>query len=166
MHARLWLDFHYNLSLEKQLTSQLSSFMYNWISPFLCMFLGSARDLQRVYQQNLGLLPIGYLLSRIPTFISNTSGCSESYSLFHHMDWKLHIKVVHLCCLLPASARMLSCSVVSDSLGPHGLQPARHFCPCAGIQPRWIQGDSKVGMELASLEKYIFNHRYREIRNG
>ena len=32
----------------------------------------------------------------------------------------------------------------------------------AGVQPRWIQGDSKVGMESASLEKYIFNHRYRE----
>ena len=27
-------------------------------------------------------------------------------------------------------------------------------------------GDSKVGTESASLEKYIFNHRYREIRNG
>ena len=26
----------------------------------------------------------------------------------------------------------------------------------AGVQPRWIQGDSKVGTELASLEKYIF----------
>ena len=121
MYTCLWLDFHYNLSLEKQLTSQLSSFMYNWISPFQCMFLGSARDLQRVYQQNLGLLPTGYLLSRIPTFMSNTSGCSESYPLFHHMDQKLHIKVIHLCCLLPACAHMLSCSVVSDSLGPHGL---------------------------------------------
>ena len=33
---------------------------------------------------------------------------------------------------------------------------------CAGVQPRWIQGDSKVGMESASLEKYIFNYRYRE----
>ena len=32
----------------------------------------------------------------------------------------------------------------------------------AGVQPRWIQGDSKVGMESASLEKYIFNYRYRE----
>ena len=38
--------------------------------------------------------------------------------------------------------------------------------PTAGVQPRWIQGDSKVGTESASLEKYIFNHRYREIRNG
>ena len=36
----------------------------------------------------------------------------------------------------------------------------------AGVQPRWIQGDLKVGTESASLEKYIFNHRYREIRNG
>ena len=27
-------------------------------------------------------------------------------------------------------------------------------------------GNSKVGTESASLEKYIFNHRYREIRNG
>ena len=36
----------------------------------------------------------------------------------------------------------------------------------AGVQPRWIQGDSKVGTKSASLEKYIFNHRYREIRNG
>ena len=25
-----------------------------------------------------------------------------------------------------------------------------------------MQGDSKVGMESASLEKYIFNHRYIE----
>ena len=32
----------------------------------------------------------------------------------------------------------------------------------AGVQPRWIQGDSKVGTESASLEKYIFNHRYIE----
>ena len=32
----------------------------------------------------------------------------------------------------------------------------------AGVQPRWIQGDSKVGTESASLEKYIFNYRYRE----
>ena len=36
----------------------------------------------------------------------------------------------------------------------------------AGVQPRWIQGDSKVGMESESLEKYIFNQRYREIRYG
>ncbi|KAI4553974.1 hypothetical protein MJT46_016154 [Ovis ammon polii x Ovis aries] len=36
----------------------------------------------------------------------------------------------------------------------------------AGVQTRWIQGDSKVGTESASLEKCIFNHRYREIRNG
>ena len=32
----------------------------------------------------------------------------------------------------------------------------------ARVQPRWIQGDSKVGMESASLEKYIFNYRYIE----
>ena len=32
----------------------------------------------------------------------------------------------------------------------------------AGVQPRWIQGDLKVGTELVSLEKYIFNHRYIE----
>ena len=32
----------------------------------------------------------------------------------------------------------------------------------ARVQPRWIQGDSKVGMELASLEKYIFSYRYIE----
>ena len=37
-------------------------------------------------------------------------------------------------------------------------------CPyvTAGVQPRWIQGDSKVGTESASLEKYIFNYRYIE----
>ena len=29
----------------------------------------------------------------------------------------------------------------------------------AGVQPRWIQGDSKVGTESASLEKYVFNYR-------
>ena len=33
---------------------------------------------------------------------------------------------------------------------------------CAGVQPWWIQGDLKVGMESASLEKYIFNYRYIE----
>ena len=33
----------------------------------------------------------------------------------------------------------------------------------AGVQPRWIQGDSKVGMESASLEKYIFNHGSRRV---
>ena len=32
----------------------------------------------------------------------------------------------------------------------------------ARVQPWWIQGDSKVGTESASLEKYIFNYRYRE----
>ena len=32
----------------------------------------------------------------------------------------------------------------------------------AGVQPQWIQGDLKVGTELVSLEKYIFNHRYIE----
>ena len=31
----------------------------------------------------------------------------------------------------------------------------------ARVQPWWIQGDSKVGMESASLEKYIFNYGYR-----
>ena len=31
----------------------------------------------------------------------------------------------------------------------------------AGGQPQWIQGDLKVGTESASLEKYIFNYRYR-----
>ena len=31
----------------------------------------------------------------------------------------------------------------------------------AGVQPQWIQGDSKVGTESVSLEKYVFNHRYR-----
>ena len=30
----------------------------------------------------------------------------------------------------------------------------------AGVQPRWIQGDSKVGTELASW-KNLFNYRYR-----
>ena len=34
--------------------------------------------------------------------------------------------------------------------------------PSAGVQPLWIQGDSKVGTESASLEKYIFNYRYIE----
>ena len=33
---------------------------------------------------------------------------------------------------------------------------------CARVQPQWIQGDSKVGMESASLEKYIFSYRYIE----
>ena len=37
-----------------------------------------------------------------------------------------------------------------------------HRLPHAGVQPRWIQGDSKVGTASASLEKYIFNHRYIE----
>ena len=32
----------------------------------------------------------------------------------------------------------------------------------ARVQPQWIQGDSKVGTESASLEKYIFNYRYIE----
>ena len=38
----------------------------------------------------------------------------------------------------------------------------KRILSAAGVQPRWIQGDSKVGTELASLEKYIFNHRYIE----
>ena len=32
----------------------------------------------------------------------------------------------------------------------------------ARVQPRWIQGNLKVGMESASLEKCIFNYRYIE----
>ena len=31
-----------------------------------------------------------------------------------------------------------------------------------GSSPWWIQGNSKVGTVLTSLEKYIFNYRYRE----
>ena len=42
----------------------------------------------------------------------------------------------------------------------------RRACRGARVHSRWIKGDSKVGTESASLEKYIFNHRYREIRNG
>ena len=33
----------------------------------------------------------------------------------------------------------------------------------APVDPGWFEGG---GLESASLEKYIFNHRYREIRNG
>ena len=33
----------------------------------------------------------------------------------------------------------------------------------APVDPGWFEGG---GTELVSLEKYIFNHRYREIRNG
>ena len=29
----------------------------------------------------------------------------------------------------------------------------------ARVQPRWIQGNLKVGTESVSLEKYIFNYR-------
>ena len=43
----------------------------------------------------------------------------------------------------------------------YSISSILHFFD-AGVQPRWIQGDSKVGTELASLEKYIFNYRYRE----
>ena len=43
-----------------------------------------------------------------------------------------------------------------------GKIPCRRAWQPAGVQPRWIQGDSKVGTESASLEKYIFNHRYRD----
>ena len=32
----------------------------------------------------------------------------------------------------------------------------------AGVQPQWIQGDSKVRTESSSLEKYKFNYRYLE----
>ena len=32
----------------------------------------------------------------------------------------------------------------------------------AGVQPRWIQGDSNVGTKSPSLQKYILNYRYRE----
>ena len=50
---------------------------------------------------------------------------------------------------------------------PHCFQVSLYSLSLlAGVQPRWIQDDSKVGTESASLEKYIFNHKYREIRNG
>ena len=42
----------------------------------------------------------------------------------------------------------------------------RRACRGARVHSRWIKGDSKVGTESASLERYIFNDRYREIRNG
>ena len=81
------------------------------------------------------------------------------------------------------SSVQFSHSVMSYSLWPHGLQHARLPCPSpvprtcsdscplsqwfhptisARVQAQWIQGDSKVGTESASLEKYIFNYRYRE----
>ena len=43
-----------------------------------------------------------------------------------------------------------------------GYSPWGHKESDAGVQPWWIQGDSKVGTESVSLEKYIFNYRYRE----
>ena len=43
-------------------------------------------------------------------------------------------------------------------------QSSISLCPASfhPVQPRWIQGDLKVGTESASLEKYIFNYRYIE----
>ena len=37
---------------------------------------------------------------------------------------------------------------------------AKNWCICAGVQPRWIQGDLKVGTESASLEiTYLITDR-------
>ena len=44
----------------------------------------------------------------------------------------------------------------------HNLKNRWKILLVARVQPQWIQGDSKVGTESASLEKYIFNHRYIE----
>ena len=50
-------------------------------------------------------------------------------------------------------------------MGGSSVDVLVQLCPCllgARVQPQWIQGDSKVGMASASLEKYIFNYRYIE----
>ena len=44
----------------------------------------------------------------------------------------------------------------------HAPTPRSLGLPDARVQPQWMQGDSKVGTESASLEKYIFNYRYIE----
>ena len=44
----------------------------------------------------------------------------------------------------------------------HAPTPGSLGLPDARVQPQWMQGDSKVGTESASLEKYIFNYRYIE----
>ena len=51
-----------------------------------------------------------------------------------------------------------------QSTGVSALEKSQSWSPseCAGVQLQWIQGDSKVGMASASLEKYIFNYRYIE----
>ena len=55
----------------------------------------------------------------------------------------------------------MDCSLPGSSV--HGILQARILeWVAAGVQPWWIQGDSKVGTASASLEKYIFNYRYIE----
>ena len=46
-------------------------------------------------------------------------------------------------------AQMLSCSVVSDSLRPHGLLPTRLLCP-------WISPGRNTGVNCHSLLQRIF----------
>ena len=57
-----------------------------------------------------------------------------------------------------------SCLTLGNELSEeiHVLTKQEILLGNAGVQPRWIQGDSKVGTESASLEKYIFNYRYIE----
>ena len=65
---------------------------------------------------------------------------------------------VRLSCPSPSPGVCPSCHHwISDAIQPS--HPLSSPSPPAGVQPRWIQGDSKVGMESASLEKYIFNYR-------
>ena len=56
-----------------------------------------------------------FLLSSFPASCDNEQHCLTLYLLAS--------------CLWSPSVCMLSCSVVSDSLGPHGLQPTRLLCP-------------------------------------
>ena len=54
-----------------------------------------------------------------------------------------------VCVRARACARTLSCSVMSDSLWPHGLQPARLFCP-------WDSPGKNTGVDCHALLQGIF----------
>ena len=63
---------------------------------------------------------------------------------------------------VPWTARRANQSILKEINPEYSWEGLMLKLKLVGIQPRWIQGDSKVGTASASLGKYIFNYRYRE----
>ena len=101
---------------------------------------------------------------------SQSYGFSRSHVWMWELDYKEHGVpknwwfwiVVLDSQRVPWTARRANQSILKEINPEYSWEGLMLKLKLVGIQPRWIQGDSKVGTASASLGKYIFNYRYRE----